>query len=215
MKNLASRHYDQTYFSWQSAIGEFGGWANAPLFSTYIKPGDTVLDFGCSGGWLLKNISCQRRLGVETNPVAAEVARDNGIELYNSVQEVQDLADVIISNHALEHVLHPLYELTTLKSKLRKEGRAVFIVPCENIKGAYTPGDINHHLYTWNPMCLGNLFTEAGYTVIESKPLMHKWPAKFQLLARIGGRKVFDLASWLYAHVERSSYQVRIIAHPL
>ncbi|MBI5944631.1 MAG: class I SAM-dependent methyltransferase [Chloroflexi bacterium] len=211
--NLASSHYDQSYFSWQSDIGEFGGWANAPLFSRFIRPSDAVLDFGCGGGWLLKNISCQRRLGVEVNPVAADAARKNGVEIFGAARDVPDLAaDVVISNHALEHVLHPLHELISLRPKLQPGGLAVFIVPCENIRGKYFPNDINHHLYTWNPMNLGNLFTEAGYLVVESRPLMHKWPVKFRLLARAAGRRVFDFASWVYAHLNRSSFQVRIIA---
>jgi SAM-dependent methyltransferase len=213
MNNLASGHYDESYFSWQSSIGEFGGWANAPLFNAYIKPGDTVLDFGCGGGWLLKNIPCHRRLGVEVNIAALEVARSNGLEMYGSAAEIPGMVDVIISNHALEHVLHPLYDLTSLRSKLRAGGLIIFVVPCESVNGAYTAGDINHHLYTWNPMCLGNLFSEAGYSVIESSPLMHKWHPKFKLLARMGGRRLFDFASRLYAYVERSSFQVRIVAH--
>lgn len=33
MSRLASKHYDQSYFSWQNSIGEFGGWANNGLFA--------------------------------------------------------------------------------------------------------------------------------------------------------------------------------------
>jgi len=210
---FASSHYGQSYFTWQSDIGEFGGWANAPLFRAFIKSGDSVLDFGCGGGWLLKNITCQRRLGVEVNPVAADVARKNGLEIFDTVTDVPDLAaNVVISNHALEHVLHPLHELISLRPKLQPGGQAVFIVPCENTRTAYFPNDINHHLYTWNPMSLGNLFSEAGYLIVESRPLMHKWSVKFRLLARASGRRAFDLASWFYAHLGRSSFQVRIIA---
>jgi SAM-dependent methyltransferase len=214
MGNLVSTHYDQAYFSWQSSIGEFGGWANQPLFAQYVHPGDTVLDFGCGGGWLLKNISCMRRLGVEVNPSAAEVAQANGLEIYSAVKDVPDAAaDVIFSNHALEHTLHPLYELQALRSKLRQDGRIIFIIPCETGQADYRHGDVNYHLYTWNPMCLGNLFTEAGYIVDESKPLMHKWSLRFRGLAKLKNRKVFDLACWLYAHLERSSFQVRVVAH--
>jgi hypothetical protein len=61
-------------------------------------------------------------------------------------------------------------------------------------------------------MCIGNLFTEAGYSVIESKPYKHKWPPKFRSIARIGGRRIFDIACRLYSRIERSWYQVRIIA---
>jgi hypothetical protein len=61
-------------------------------------------------------------------------------------------------------------------------------------------------------MCLGNLFSEAGYKVIESKPLMYKWPPKYKLIAKVGGRTVFNFVSWLYAIAARSYSQVRILA---
>jgi SAM-dependent methyltransferase len=208
-----SKHYDQSYFDWQASIGEFGGWANAPTFAGFIKPEDDVLDFGCGGGWLLKNIPCRQRMGVEVNPAAAKIARENGIEVYATIRGVPDhSADVLISNHALEHTLHPLHELQALKPKIRTGGRVVFVVPCESVDIIYKPDDVNHHLYSWSPMCLGNLFSEAGYKVIESKPHMYKWPPKYRLIARIGGRTAFNVISRLYALVARSYSQVRILA---
>jgi SAM-dependent methyltransferase len=149
MRELVSKHYDELYFDYQKAAGEFGGWANAPLFAGYIKPEDTILDFGCGAGWLLMNLHCRRKIGVEVNPSAAEFAIKNGIEVYHAVKDVPDcVADKIISNHALEHTLHPLHELKSLRSKLRQNGRVVFIVPCEGIQNVYKPNDVNHHLYT-------------------------------------------------------------------
>src|SRR5512138_2557251 len=90
MSTHVSKHYDQAYFDWQASIGEFGGWANAPTFASYIEPDDDVLDFGCGGGWLLKNLACRRRLGIEVNPAAATIARQNGLEVYEAVRQVPD-----------------------------------------------------------------------------------------------------------------------------
>ena len=53
MKNH-SDHYDANYLDWQKSIGEFGGKANAFKFKKSIKESSTVIDFGCSGGFLLK-----------------------------------------------------------------------------------------------------------------------------------------------------------------
>ena len=83
---------------------------------------------------------------------------------------------------------------------MRSGGRIVFVVPCESIKWAYKPGDVNHHLYTWSPMCLGNLFTEAGFHVEESKPYIHKWRPEYRIIARIGGRKLFDFCSIIHGY---------------
>lgn len=67
-RDLVSAHYDNNYFIWQAPLGEFGGWANQSKFEEYITPDSVVLDFGCGGGFLLKNLVCRKRIGVEVNP---------------------------------------------------------------------------------------------------------------------------------------------------
>jgi len=158
-------------------------------------------------------MKCDKRVGIEINPAAIEVARRNGIEVYSSVEEVPDgYVDVIISNNALEHTLQPLQELKRLYKKLKTGGKIIFVVPCESISYSYQPNHWGHHLYSWSPMCIGNLFTEVGFSVIESKPYIHKWPPKYELVARVGGRRLFDIACRIYGRIERSWYQVRVVA---
>jgi SAM-dependent methyltransferase len=212
-----STHYDQQagedYFDFQATIGEFGGWANVTKFWDYIGVNDTVLDFGCGGGYLLKNLSCARRVGVEVNPAAAQVAKDNDVEVYLNTDDVpDDSIDVIVSNNALEHTLQPLDELKRLFPKLRDNGRLIFVVPCESITNEYKPGDINHHLYSWSPMCLGNLLTEAGYDLEESRPYIHKWPKRYRKIAKLFGRNGFELACRVKGQMDRKWFQVRAIA---
>jgi len=214
MSAFVSTHYDKRYFDWQASIGEFGGWANQSKFAEYIVPSESrVLDFGCGGGFLLRRLECKKRVGVEVNSSAAEVAKQNGVEVFGSAEDVPDeYVDVIISNNALEHTLQPFEELKTLHRKLRVGGRIIFVVPCESISYGYRPNDVNHHLYSWSPMCIGNLFMEAGFSVIESKPYIHKWPPKAELVARVGGRRLFEIACRVYGRIERSWFQVRVIA---
>lgn len=213
MSDLVSDHYGKDYFDWQAPLGEFGGWANLTKFAEYISPEDVVLDFGCGGGYLLKNIVCSKKWGVEVNPAAAKTAKENGVEVFGSVAEVpDDSVDVIISNNSLEHTLQPLLELKALHEKLRGSGRIVFVVPCESITYRYRPNDISHHLYSWSPMCIGNLFTEAGFSIVEVEPYIHKWPPQYRFVARVGGRTLFELACRVYGRIERSWFQVRIIA---
>jgi SAM-dependent methyltransferase len=212
MSERISAYYDRSYFNWQSSIGEFGGWANRTKFVDYISSDDVVLDFGCGGGYLLKGLDCRKRVGVEINPSAMETARGNGVEVYKSAEDVPDnYVDVIISNNALEHTLRPLDELKSLYAKLKPGGKIIFVVPCESISYAYKPKDINHHLYSWSPMCMGNMMTEAGYSLIESKPYMHKWPPRYRLIARVGGRWLFEIACRIYGRMERTWFQVRAV----
>jgi hypothetical protein len=91
-------------------------------------------------------------------------------------------------------------------------GKAVFVVPCETIRYAYEPGDVNHHLYSWSPMCLGNLLTEAGFKVIESRPYIAAWPPHYQAIARVFGRTGFDIACAIWGRFSRKLFQVRAIA---
>jgi len=213
MSGLSNMYYNDKYFSWQSSMGEFGGWANLTKFQDYIKLYYNIIDFGCGGGYLLRNIECKEKIGIEVNPSARRQAEQMGIKTYESANECGDSwADLIISNSALEHCLNPLQELKILYRKLKKGGRIVFVVPCESISYLYVPNDINHHLYSWSPMCIGNLFTEAGFVVEESKPYIHKWPPYYRQIAKIGGRWLFEICCKISGHLRRSWFQVRVVA---
>ena len=206
-----SKYYDDDYFDWQKNLGEFGGWANQTKFLDYIKQSDTVLDFGCGGGFLLDSLNIRKKVGVEINPSAIKSAKEKGIEVYNDADLVPDnYVDVIISNNALEHTLRPLDELKSLYKKLKKGGKIIFVVPCESITYEYKANDVNHHLYSWSPMCIGNLFTEAGFQLIESKAYIHKWPPEYLEIAK-QGREAFEEACKKYGQEEISWFQVRAI----
>ncbi len=217
----ANTHYDREYFDWQSEIGRFGGWANLTKFAKFITPEMKVLDFGCGGGYLLGNLNCREKLGIEINPVARAAAERNSIRAVPSASEVEDgWADLIISNHALEHCQFPLRELQELSRKVAPGGTIVFFVPCESIKYKCAPDDPNHHLYSWSPMSAANLFAEAGFQVVESKAYLHVWPPSFLpgFLRSVGGRWLFELGCRLYGTLTYLNLsptrvsQIRIIA---
>ena len=64
-------YYDNKYFDdYQKKIGEFGGKANLFKFKKFINHDSKVLDFGCGGGFLLNNINCSYKAGIEINSVA-------------------------------------------------------------------------------------------------------------------------------------------------
>jgi SAM-dependent methyltransferase len=194
-------HYGSEYFQWQSEIGRFGGWANLTKFSKYASAEMRVLDFGCGGGYLLRNIDCREKIGIEVNPVARAEAARQGVRALASAADVDDSwADLIISNHALEHCSHPLSELQKLLTKVIPGGLAVFVVPSESVRHKYKRNDPNHHLYTWSPMSAANLFAEAGFEVVESRVYVHTWPPRFlpQLLRRVGGRSLFEAGCRMY-----------------
>ena len=214
-----SKHYDSDYFHWQRTIGEFGGVANSFKFKKSIRRGDTVVDFGCGGGFLLKNLDCAVRLGIEVNKSAHRQIIENGVLPFSSASQIIDQrgtesVDVIISNHALEHTLDPLGEIKSLLPLLKTGGKIHFVVPCDKASLKWKSGDRNFHLYSWSPMNLGNLITEAGFEVMATNHLVHKWPPRYREIQRIVGWRAFNVLCRLWGHLERSWSQVEVIATP-
>lgn len=209
---MKQNYYDQEYFDWQRSQGLFGGRKNVTTFSPYVQPEHCVLDFGCGGGYLLAQLNASKRVGVEINDTARAEAAKNGVEVYTSATEVPDnYCDVIISNHALEHVYAPFETLQILKNKLKSGGRIVFVVPIEK-KNKYDKNDINKHLYTWCEMNLGNLFDAVGFEVESVKEILHRWPPFYEKIDKYFGSQVFDLLSKIYARLKPSISQVKIVA---
>jgi SAM-dependent methyltransferase len=207
-----SSYYDEKYFvDYQKNIGEFGGLANLFKFEAFISEESRVLDFGCGGGYLLKNLRCQGKYGFEINPVAAQEARKFGLEVFQDWHFVPKNLDVIISNHALEHVDFPLLELQRAWTALRSGGLAVFATPYENKDQAWDPKDVNKHLHTWSPLNLGNLFTRAGFEVLEALPLHHTWPPNYLEIVQHQGWEAFHAACAQYS-AQTGIKQVRVVA---
>jgi 2-polyprenyl-3-methyl-5-hydroxy-6-metoxy-1,4-benzoquinol methylase len=219
----ASTHYlgqsGQDYFAFQHVGGLLRGQLNARTkFARFVKPTDVVIDFGCGGATLLRSLDCARRVGVELNPVARAEASSHGVEVYETVAEVPEgIADLVVSNHALEHVLNPAAVLSALRSRLKPGGKLVLCVPIDDWRARqhrrYDPKDIDHHLYTWTPLLLGHLLSEAGYVVKDVSVLTHAW---FPNWPRWIGRLpvgVFDGLCWAYAVYARER-QLIAIAEP-
>jgi len=205
-------HYDVHYFNdFQKEIGEFGGRANKFMFEKHVLPSDTVLDFGCGGGFLLNNLNCSEKIGVELNPVAREFCNyEMGIACYESLKDIANASiDTVISSHCLEHTMNPYGIVTGLYEKLKKGGRIVIVVPLENYQYQWIPNDVNNHLYSFSPMNLGNILQAAGFKEIKIEPVFHKWAPKYKLIDRVFGFKMFHRLSWLYGNINRSLVQVK------
>jgi SAM-dependent methyltransferase len=204
----------ETYYAWQHKGAELGAKLERPKFSPHVGPRDRVVDFGCGGGYLLAALDVGERLGIEVNEVAREAADARGVRAVASAGELPDgCADVVISNHALEHTLAPLAELRELLRLLKPGGRLVLWVPLDDWRRQRRPdpGDENHHLYTWTPLLLSNLLAEAGFVAREVEVVTSAWPQRHELLHRVLPRRGFDAACRAWGFLARRR-QVRALA---
>lgn len=203
-----SRHYQgeggEAYFaSYKNGDLMARGQLNVRTkFARHVKPEDTVLDFGCGSGTVLACLDCKQKIGVELNPAAREESQRHGVTPYISLDQVpNEVADVAISNHALEHVANPLRTLKQLREKLTPTGKLVLVVPIDDWRAQREPNptDKDHHLYTWTPLLLGNLLGEAGYRVESIQVFTHAWfPRWEQWMPRLP-TAVFDAVCSIYA----------------
>lgn len=172
-------HYEKKYYSWQKKLGKFGGTIDLWKFEKFIKKSDIVLDFGCGGGYILENLKCKDKYGIEVNPIAIKEAKDKKIEIYQKIKQIPANLkfDKIISHHALEHTENPFQELKDLRKYLEKNGSMIFVVPMDDwrIQQKYNKEDVNQHLFAWTPLVLCNLFSAAGYKIKEVKIITHAW----------------------------------------
>jgi SAM-dependent methyltransferase len=212
----SSGHYGPDYFTWQNAHADIKARIKVERFKPYIRSTDTVLDFGSAGGAMLAGLPGTRKIGVEINDVARAAAEDNfGLEVYRTLDEVpDDVADVIVSNHTLEHLAAPLEALKQLRPKLRSTGRLVLVLPIDDWRPQrkWDPQDISRHLYTWTPMNLGNLLDEAGFDPQEMRIIHRTLMRGFETFIKLPAR-VFDVLSWFYSHA-RHRQELLAVAVP-
>jgi SAM-dependent methyltransferase len=205
ISNRVSRHYlaatGARYFDWQSQGGEIGAVLEARKFASHVRSSDRVVDFGCGSGGVLAKLDARDKLGIEVNEAARVFAASLGIKTVTSAEELPaHTADVVISNHALEHALSPLHELRALHRILRTGGKLVLWLPIDDWRAQKISSeevDRNHHLFTWTPVLLRNLLAEAGFEVVHCKVVAYAWPPKHESLFRILPGRIFDGVAFL------------------
>ena len=110
-------------------------WLNVPMDSF-----NSVLDFGCGSGALLKkyDIGTKTVVGYEPDPRAANVAKKDGLVVFTYLDEISkryDKFDLIIMSHVIEHLSNPQLEIKKLIPLLSANGRIIITTPNANSLG--------------------------------------------------------------------------------
>ncbi len=188
----------------------------AEKFRPFVRPTDTVLEFGVGVGWNLQALPCARKIGCDVATFLETDLRSAGIEFHPSIKELPDaVADVLVCHHALEHVLEPAKVLVELKRLLKPGGALLLHVPLETRRKCrrFDPAEPNHHLYSWNVQTLGALVSQCGWQVESAgvgrfgyDRFAGVWALRLKL-----GEGGFRLLRGLM-HAARPEREVRIVA---
>lgn len=183
-----SKHYlgskGGRYFEMQKIGGMVYAQWNMPFWRNYISEGDSVLDFGCGGGYLLSALPAQKKVGVEINPAAREEGGTRGLEVYSTLDEIPSEYRFtrVISNHALEHLTSPFVALRMLKDLLTPDGQLLLLLPLDDWRSKghihFRPNNDDQHFYNWTPQNLGNLLVESGFKPIVIKVITDAMPPR-------------------------------------
>ncbi len=203
----------QEYFRLFVPASEHGRQVQAALLAPWCGPDKAVLDYGCGDGAMLRALPAAERLAVEVNPAARDACHARGqaegkpVTLFADPAEVPDArVDTVVSNHVLEHIPNPLEALGHMARILRPGGTLALVVPFDDWRQTghrrWNPHDKDHHLYTWTPLCIGNLLSEAGLEVqrVELRP--YGWHPRLAWIDRTLGRAAFGWACRMLARLK-------------
>lgn len=204
---------------------KFGRRYQCRYFQPFCAEDKDLLDFGCANGLMLRTLAARRRIGVEVNPLclaecrALNDATGVAVEVHKGLDEVaSESVDVVISNHALEHVPDPSAVLREMRRVLRAKGALILVTPFDDFRSAghrtWRPGDKNHHLFTWSPLNLGNLVDESGFQVVESRICTSAWSPRFFWVCRTLGMRAFRAACFLCSVLKHSREVLCVAVRP-
>jgi 2-polyprenyl-3-methyl-5-hydroxy-6-metoxy-1,4-benzoquinol methylase len=173
--------YPETYFTYQ-----FGD-AIAHCMRKYLRGRNSILDYGCGVGYLLKHL-CQygdQIYGTDISPesVAKVNSLMEGVSGFSGAFIVEDLLkenkmfDAVVIVEIIEHLYDEQLDnmLTEILGFLNPGGIAIFTTPNDEDLDAsiiYSPstGEVFHrwqHVRSWNRDSLSKRLECSGYEVID------------------------------------------------
>jgi len=165
-KETSDVQYHSKVFSGDPFVQQVLARNRANKLQPLLRDADSVLEFGVGTGLDLWKLRCRRRVGYDPSQFGKQACEQAGIQFVHDLEQLQgEKFSAVICHHVLEHVPSPLDSLRAMAELLQPGGRLILVVPYEYGRSfnRYRPDEINRHLYTWNPLTLGNLLDEAGF----------------------------------------------------
>lgn len=162
-------YYDNVYTGFDN--DEFAHcWAIGSLATMGLenKKYRFALEFGVGLGQNLAVIQAEEKWGVDISPQSKLFCESKGFKWTDSLESIpNEMADIVISRHSLEHVSSPYETLSALRRKIRADGKMFLVVPVETvgIPKSLTAFDEHCHLFSWTPMTLKNLLIATGWKI--------------------------------------------------
>ena len=116
------------------------------LFTRKLKASEKVVDFGAGYGLFTNKLIA---LGydiasIEINEKAIKILKNNNIENYKNIAEVNKEIDSIISLNVLEHIDDDLSTLKSLHASLKKGGKLYLYLPASKLVWTKLDELVNH-----------------------------------------------------------------------
>ncbi len=148
------------------------------LISTINKIKKTpakMLDIGCDKGFFLDEA---RRFGydvagIEPSKTGKKYSMNNGIQIFDSINEINSKVDIVTLFHVLEHFENPVKELNKIKNIISEDGIIIIRVPdfgsfySRLLKSRWIWFQPENHLFHFTEISLKNILEISGFSIVE------------------------------------------------
>jgi len=150
------------------------------LINSLNNGAGTLLDIGAGTGDFLKQAkeANWKVSGVEPNEGAKKLAQEKGINLQESLNDLnEETFDVITMWHVLEHVPNLEETISTIEKLLKPEGTLIIAVPNYNsfdanhYKEHWAAYDVPRHLWHFSQTSMQKLFS-GNLQLLKTKPMI-------------------------------------------
>lgn len=185
----------------------------------YVKNIDRHLDIGCSSGYLLQHFQSvfnSQPVGIEPGTTYRAYAREKGLVVYDSLDELDKAGEgcfgLISMAHVLEHISDPVGYLINLRTKyLREDGCLLLEVP--NLYG-HECFEVAH-MVSFSSHTLEQVIIKAGFNQvgvkIHGQPRSQLIPLYITMVVRplSSDSKIFQVHPEKYVRLKRRLGMIR------